>query len=725
MPGLLGRSKSLRLLRKGGHDGPHSRETDRITPQFSRSQVDVRRLKEASFPTSGGTVETPDMMQQRPQTSGGPGDRTAPPFHKKVRPLQPQPDNSFDFAPPLSPAKPNALLYTAEVYESTEGIIGIALGSPTMASHWNVSSPAPDFVTDTRGPVTHISSDHQPTSQPSEAGTAQPQPDTMARPKLSRWKSLFKKTAPPPRLQEKEAFYKLASSMPPARADSPQDEEPPKEEPNVQSPASYSYNPSIRESRKLPKGQPQPVADTRPRALTLTTGPPKPKTSLLRSASNAISPRFPKKSPLPQVTVSNDPSPAPVSGKPAERPVLDVAIPEVRMERYSVMFSSLLQQNQDSDSSSNPTFTLSSPVQKPQESSLLQRRQAEQLKPLDRLSIKSSSQNSGLKPQRRATSPGHHAKSPSASLSLFPSPNTSRAPSPRSLHTSVHRPRPLQRSRTNPASTASPQDLTFPSSQNEETRIGLAITPGTPSQELTPMTSTSVMTTTPSSRNSFESDRGADEEIITVRRPAAKRPITYNPIDDKEPEWDIIVPQQRAAPESQFQSQKISKADALRSHPSVRRPGDASSPSSSTSPSSAPAPAPVREEDPQHHHHPPSSAPLEKSIIATASPITLIRSPSSARTQTITRSASTAKSSSSSSRSAGATVGVARSISVSRARSPMLATPGSAGSKAVSVASPNAIGGVDAARLGDGRALTPTLVELKNRRSQRVMVVDA
>jgi hypothetical protein len=58
-------------------------------------------------------------------------------------------------------------------------------------------------------------------------------------------------------------------------------------------------------------------------------------------------------------------------------PLLDVDIPTIQMERYSVMFSNLLQQNSGGQSPSRS-------------STLLERRQgnSERLKPLDPLSTK-------------------------------------------------------------------------------------------------------------------------------------------------------------------------------------------------------------------------------------------------------------------------------------------------------------------------------------------------
>lgn len=374
---MLGRSRSLRMLR-GGHKETHQRDTESATPQPTLSQVEVERLK-ATTPVSknGGSVETAEMLQ-RPKTSGGPGDRSTL-FHRKVPPVQ-QPENQgFEFPFP-SPTKSTTVLYAAELHEDREGIIGIALGSPTMATHWNTTPQGTDFVTNSPGTITHISSNNQsPNAFPQPIGSHQEAP----KPKLSRWKSLFKKTAPPPPPQEKESFYQLARTVTAARADSHHDDESldsrsvtqQEEELRVMSPATYTYNPQIRESRKLPKGHAQPIVDTRPRALTIGVNQAtKSKTSLLRSAS---SPKPPPKdgisnSPtVPQVYITGGSQTTSPRG-PGEKGLLDVDIPTVHMERYSVMFSSFLQQNQGGSSS------------------LLQRRggNSEKLRPLNELSVK-------------------------------------------------------------------------------------------------------------------------------------------------------------------------------------------------------------------------------------------------------------------------------------------------------------------------------------------------
>ncbi|KAM0523463.1 hypothetical protein ACHAPS_005605 [Verticillium nonalfalfae] len=115
----------------------------------------------------------------------------------------------------------------------------------------------------------------------------------------------------------------------------------------------------------------------------------------------------------------------------ATSPFLDVEIPDIKMERYSVMFGNLLQNNTSSSSA------------------LLARRQAT----LDKLRtindrIIQEEESKGRTLGRRATSPNHHARSPS--LSLFPPP-----PSGNSLaRSNTDAPTPKQRQ--NPAQLEAP-----------------------------------------------------------------------------------------------------------------------------------------------------------------------------------------------------------------------------------------------------------------------------
>lgn len=373
MARMLGRSRSLRILR-GGHKETHQQDNGNSTPPPAQFPMDLDRLKAATPVTRADSrVETPDMLQ-RPKTSGGPGDRGKL-FHKKVAPAALGSEDSKPSFPFPSPDKSaTTILYTAEVHEDREGIIGIALGSPTMNSNWNTTPHSTDFVTTNSGTITHISSNPTAVEEAPEAKQEAPKP------KLSRWKSIFGKK-PQPAQEQKTSFYQLAQSVIPTRADSHHDDESLEsqtvsqvedshDEPRSVSPP--TFRPEIRESRKVPKGQEQPTTETRPRALTIATNSSsRPKTTLMRSAS---SPKPPAKtnwsnSPtVPQLVVSGSSS-AQMNG---EKPLLDVDIPSIKMERYSVMFSNLLQPNSN------------------RSSSLLMRRQgnSERLKPLNELSTK-------------------------------------------------------------------------------------------------------------------------------------------------------------------------------------------------------------------------------------------------------------------------------------------------------------------------------------------------
>jgi hypothetical protein len=271
------------------------------------------------------------------------------------------------------------------------------------------------------------------------------------------------------------------------------------------------------------------------------------------------------------------------------------------------------------------------------------------------------------------------------------------------MQSSVHRTRPLlQRHRAQTAPIAPSNSSNIELGVEGDGTIGLALCTPQPEKGM-PRTDAPV-TSTPSSQHSFE----LDDEKLYIEVPQ-KKETPFRPALPQlnSPDWEMLP------------KRTPSKASALRSHPAT------------TSPSSAPLEPPV--------------------TIATASPITLLRSPSSARsvmhlspnsrpgvvvspvdragrsaTVGVARSVSVTRARSPllKPESAGLTttptisgVGVARSVSVSRANSPLL-KPVSAGLTATSAMSSDG-------RFGDHRALTPTLVELKDRRSQRVQLVEA
>jgi hypothetical protein len=213
-------------------------------------------------------------------------------------------------------------------------------------------------------------------------------------------------------------------------------------------------------------------------------------------------------------------------------------------------------------------------------------------------------------------------------LSLFPQPD--KAPSPRVL--AAHRVRPLQRSKTAPA----------PSPGRESFVEGVPEPKNQSAKHVAPSASeddgmkTQLLTPTPSSRGSFDSE--VEEIPIMVDGPTKIRG-RYD-----EPEWEILSKPQRNA---------------------------------------------------ASHNQQPSSAPLEPSSVEKRAQAQVA--------EAVPRSAD-----------AITTIGIARSISVSRTQKPDMLKP-----TLLRVAT------TGSERLVDKKPLTPTLVELQNRKSQRVQLVDA
>jgi hypothetical protein len=266
--------------------------------------------------------------------------------------------------------------------------------------------------------------------------------------------------------------------------------------------------------------------------------------------------------------------------------------------------------------------------------------------------------------------------SPSPRLSLFPSTSNSRAASPRS--SSVPRSKALHRAKT--ATDKSPLHQTF-TRKDVEINKGqeLFIQKSTATPSLKPRASMNLqvqqISLTPTSIRSFESD--TDSITLVVGRASPGHPQKLH-LDDREPEWEII-----SRPSAVTRSNTMPMSSLVRSdsHAQVTKLSALSS-------------------------HP-SSAPLEVS-----SPLQRIQRalspPASARQANSDRRAA----SDDGDNAPKAMVGVARSVSVSRANSPRTLVR-----TASELRSPRD-------RLVDRQTLTPTMVEVRNRRSQRVQLVD-
>jgi hypothetical protein len=271
--------------------------------------------------------------------------------------------------------------------------------------------------------------------------------------------------------------------------------------------------------------------------------------------------------------------------------------------------------------------------------------------------------------------------SPSPRLSLFPSTSNSRATSPRS--SSVPRSKVLQRAKT--THDKSPLHQTFTRKDMDSNKgQQLFIQKSTATPNLKSQSSMNLqvqqLAITPSSAGSFESD--TDSITLVVGRASPSHPRKLH-LDDREPEWEIVskpplVARSNTTPAPSLvrtnSQAKVNQLSALYSHP-TSAPLDASSPLQRI----------------QRSLSPPASARQASSDGQAAS-------------ETRTDGGDNAPK---------AMVGVARSVSVSRANSPRTLVR----TATAELRSPGD-------RYVERATLTPTMVEVKNRKSHRGQLVD-
>jgi hypothetical protein len=239
----------------------------------------------------------------------------------------------------------------------------------------------------------------------------------------------------------------------------------------------------------------------------------------------------------------------------------------------------------------------------------------------------------------------------------------------------------LKRSRTMP--TKSPLQQTF--AQNSETRPGKM-----ESTKLKPAASPYLKPAlTPTSIRSFESETDSITIIVAQASPGHPKPITLH-LDEREPEWEICSKPMKAVKSETLAVNSVPTSPLIRS-PSQKQPRVTKLSALSSHPSSAPLDAP----SPLQRLQSLSSSPHSASRLGEK------RAEIQARREGKTEEVATAK----------AMVGVARSVSVSRANSPRGVVR--------TLTSPHED------RVVNRLALTPTMVEVRNRKSQRVQLEDA
>lgn len=671
MPSLLTRSKSLRLL-KGGRRGPHQEETqtENSIPPPNAFPTDFDRFKAATpVPSAGRTLEAPEMAA-RPSTSGGPGERAIQ-FHKKTLPA-PSVYSEDRFLAFSSPTNSSAVLHAVE---SPQDVIGIALGSPTVGSHW---TSTPQATTENLVATAQMSlQNHSNASTTTVTG-----PQAAPKAKVSRWKSLFRKAAPP--AKEKPAFYQLAQQVAPARADSHHDTSP-KSRPNIKTDGGVTlpvsvFNPDIRASRNKSQENvsTMEVQHGRKRSATLDAGRSAPRYQFQRSATTPNPPQTGIEAPHLKFLEG------PATHSPTGAGLLNVDIPDTKLDRYSVMFSGVLE----------PT---------PNRSSLYQRRQEkadnEKAKPLEHIAIKDDKEDLSIpKIPRRATSPTA-SNPPSARLSLFPA--TGRAtPTLRAGTPVLRAPSPLvsnsPRARSKTAPARSPTHQTFKSA--DESRSKPPSTSVTRQYTESPTMKPEQASLTPTSIRSFDTSDNESITIVVGRTTPAEARAWKAHVESQEPQWDIL-PKLRSA----SANAPADRATSIERSPSRRQPRVTAASALSSHPSSSPLEVSSPLQNLQTLLSPPlSDEPFEQST--TDKPV-IRRTNSQRRAKVVGGATQTA------------TVGIARSVSVSKATRPrtLMRTQTDL---AKGIPNPEK-------KFGEGVALTPMLVEIGNRKSQRVQLVDA
>ncbi|KAJ0164297.1 hypothetical protein CTA2_1338 [Colletotrichum tanaceti] len=470
-----------------------------------------------------------DDMYIRPYSSarGGYKSYHIPIRDKPASPLESPGDFSHDF----SPARTFTVrTQTPDSMDSNMGTIaiGMAIGSPThpppefTASHEFLATPIPAPRNEWQPQASSMSTSMAVRASPEPLQEA-PEPVPPPKQKSGRWK-----------LFGRSKSKRLASS--PIAISHPM---------NLQQSAANRTDFDISQTIKQPselgrRNTERKLADSKPAMMRSQTAgpvaPPSPRDSkapkLLSRMASTRSTRSVKKSDIS--------APVHVSmGVPALPPkpsggFLDVEIPSITMERYSVMFGNVLGQPQGSEDSK-----LGQQASQPS-SSLLARRQAtlDRLKTINAAKATKENEVRESSRSRRATSPQPH-KSPAFSLSLFPATPSESANNPPQS--------PRYRSNTSPAFLASPQKASF---EHAETH-GDAPRRKTPSPETVSHLRPPQPQEAPAPDFVFGPESPADEdESEEIHLTEQLKPTIY------EPAWQMMTPADSTAPSSTAPSAK-------------------------------------------------------------------------------------------------------------------------------------------------------------------------
>ncbi|EKG20696.1 hypothetical protein MPH_01960 [Macrophomina phaseolina MS6] len=450
MANAIARSKSMTLKRSKRSTRYMDNPLPVANPQFLGTDVaashnDLRLLQKAPPKRAdSGTASASGDEMPRPRTANSAIERSRA-LHTTGAPIVVQHEHqTFDFPTP----SPEAVYQSREKLHRDQTVpIGMAIGSPTQnnATAWKQSHPAtpkPEVNASTANVDNASETDVPPSARPTTSDGKKV--------KISRWKSLFGRrpadkppATPAPFYQLQQPAQPPAMPTTPARTGANEDA--------MSSRADLADNEKskggkVEEKKSKGRLRSKSSAAADARAATLPLDPPKMPNAFPELGSPKPPPkdhpspeREPKKKPSRFGFHKQESKPQLVRAETS--PILNVDIPTIEMERYSVMFGSLLKGDRQSN--------------------LLMRRQGtERLKPLNSDSLRMADRSlqeqdeqggneQRPKPTRRATSPATPTfQTPTIGLSLFPrdSMSGSRSNSPVPTH---HR---LQRSFTAPIS---------------------------------------------------------------------------------------------------------------------------------------------------------------------------------------------------------------------------------------------------------------------------------
>ncbi|KAK7534196.1 uncharacterized protein J3D65DRAFT_476645 [Phyllosticta citribraziliensis] len=436
----LSRSKSMNLKRSKRSD-QKATVPDLSAPRVAVPDVKPRRdARNTNNPprdhphrADSGTASGNESELQRPKTATAKSHQEPAPQDHQVRIVL---NADAEPAKDPTPAPAAVVKDSAEILrQETNMPIGMALGSPSHITPgmWKQFNPPTPSQTDF-------------TAEQTLAPAARPMTSDGGKKKSNIWKSLFgAKQAP----KTPQPFYQLQAAPLQKTVKPPS---PPSLEKNGDKHTVIPVDPSLTtQQNKMTEG----------RKLSKAHRTEKHGKSRSRSKSNADGKTLDAlNSTVPPPTIEED------GLTPAQRaatsPLLNVDIPNVEMERYSIMFGNVLKREPSSN--------------------LLQRRQGNKdvLKPLNSESLRRADQSicqqeklerpedtlRPAEPKRRATSPGSPSFAPpSSGLSLFPrksmqdSRTNSPAPTPKTSASPLRKP--PQRAFTDP-----PTPIKFSTSPN-------------------------------------------------------------------------------------------------------------------------------------------------------------------------------------------------------------------------------------------------------------------